>query len=40
MYGFDRIWRGNYFGAEPIGKAEVDLRMGNSRMERLQARMK
>ena len=23
MCGFDGIWRGNYFGGEPIGRAEV-----------------
>ena len=26
--GFDRIWRGNYFGGKPIGRAEVEVRMG------------
>ena len=25
--GFDRSWRGNYFG-EPIGRAEVEVRIG------------
>ena len=28
MYGFDGIWRGNYFGGEPIGRAEVEMRVG------------
>ena len=28
MYDFDRIWRGNYFGEEPIGRAEVEARVG------------
>ena len=28
MYGFDGIRRGNYFGEEPIGRAEVEVRMG------------
>ena len=28
MCGFDGIWRGNYFGGEPIGKAEVEVRVG------------
>ena len=26
--GFDRIGRDKYFGAEPIGRAEVEVRMG------------
>ena len=28
MCGFDGIWRGNYFGREPIGRAEVEVRVG------------
>ena len=28
MCGFDRIWRGNYFGGEPIGRGEVKVRVG------------
>ena len=28
MCGFDGIQRGNYFGGETIGRAEVELRMG------------
>ena len=28
MCGFDRIWRGNYLGGEPIGRAEVEVRGG------------
>ena len=28
MCGFDRIWRGNYFRGEPIGRAEVEVRVG------------
>ena len=28
MCGFDGIQRGNYFGEEPIGRAEVELRVG------------
>ena len=28
MCGFDGIQRGNYFGGEPIGKAEVEVRVG------------
>ena len=27
MYGFDRIRRGNYFGGEPIERAEVEGRV-------------
>ena len=28
MYGFEGIWRGNYFGGDPIGKAEVEVSVG------------
>ena len=28
MCGFDGIQRGNYFGVEPIGRAEVEVRVG------------
>ena len=28
MCGFDRIWRGNYFRGEPIGRAEVEVKVG------------
>ena len=28
MCGFDGIRRGNYFGVEPIGRAEVEVRVG------------
>ena len=28
MYGFDGIQRGNYFGGQPIGRAEVEVRVG------------
>ena len=28
MCGFDGIWRGNYLGVEPIGRAEVKVRVG------------
>ena len=28
MCGFDGIRRGNYFGGEPIGRAEVEVRVG------------
>ena len=24
MYGYDGVWRGNYFGREPIRKIEVE----------------
>ena len=28
MCGFDGIWRGNYFGGEPIGRTEIEVRVG------------
>ena len=28
MCGFGRIWKGNYFGGEPIERAEVEVRVG------------
>ena len=28
MYSFDGIQRGNYFGGEPVGRAEVVVRVG------------
>ena len=28
MYGFDGILRGNYFGGEPVRRAEVEVRVG------------
>ena len=28
MCGFDGIRRGNYFGGEPIGREEVEVRVG------------
>ena len=28
MRGFDEIRRGNYFGGEPIERAEVEVRVG------------
>ena len=28
-FAFDRIRRGKYFGGEPIGRAEVEVRVGN-----------
>ena len=28
MCGFDEIWRGSYFGGEPIGRAEVEVGVG------------
>ena len=28
MYGFDGIHRGNYFGGDPIGRSEVEVRVG------------
>ena len=29
MCGFDGVWRGNYFGGEPIRRPEIDVRVGN-----------
>ena len=31
---FDGIQRGNYFGGEPIGRAEVEVRMGKLKNEK------
>ena len=28
MCDFDRVWRGNYLGGEPIGRADVEVRVG------------
>ena len=28
MCGFDEIWRGNYFLGKPVGKAEIEVRVG------------
>ena len=28
MYGFDRIQRGNNFGGKPIGRVEIEVRVG------------
>ena len=28
MCGFDGVQKGNYFGEEPIGRAEVEVRVG------------
>ena len=28
MSGFDEVWRGNYFGGEPIRRTEVEVRVG------------
>ena len=40
MYGFDGIRGGNYFGGQPIGRAEVEVRVASSRMERPLVRMR
>ena len=40
MCGFDGIRRGNYFRGEPFERVEVEVRVGSSRMERLQSRMR
>ena len=34
MCGFDGVRRGNYFGGEPIGRAEVKVRVGNLKNEK------
>ena len=28
MCGFHRVWRGNYFGGEPIRRTKVEIRVG------------
>ena len=33
MRGFDGIQRGNYFGREPIGRSEVEVRVGKLKNE-------
>ena len=38
--GLDGIRRGNYFGGEPIGRAEVEVRVGKLKMERPLVRMR
>ena len=38
MYGFDGIRRGSYFGREPIGRAEVELRVGKFKNEKAAGR--
>ena len=38
--GFDEIRKGNYFGGEPIGRAEIEVRLGKLRMERPLVRMR
>ena len=40
MCGFDGILRGNYFGGEPIGRAEVEVRVGKVKKERPQVRVR
>ena len=34
MCGFDRIQKGNYFGGEPIGKAEIKVKVGKLKNEK------
>ena len=29
MFGFNGIWRGNYFGGEPLRRTEDEVRVGN-----------
>ena len=40
MCVFDGIRTGNYFGDKPTGRAEFEARVGSSRMERSQVRMR
>ena len=40
MCGFDGIRRGNYSRGEPIGRAEVEVRVGKLKEERLQVGMR
>ena len=28
LYSFDGVWRGNYFGGEPIRRMEIEVRVG------------
>ena len=38
MRGFYEIRRGNYFGGEPIGKAEVEVRVSKLKNEKVTGR--
>ena len=40
MCGFDGVQKGNYFRGEPIGRAEVEVRVGKLKNERPQVRMR
>ena len=40
MHGFDRIQRGNYFRGEPIGRAEVEVRVGKLKNGKPHIRMR
>ena len=34
MRGFDRIWKCNYFGGEPFGRAEAEVRFRKLKNEK------
>ena len=38
MCGFDGIWRGKYFGGEPIGRAEDEVRVGKRKGRKVAGR--
>ena len=40
MCGFDGIRRGNNFGGEPIGRIEVELRVGKLKNGRMRSQKK
>ena len=40
MCGFDGIRRGNYFGGEPIGRDEVEVRVGKLKNGKAAVRMR
>ena len=40
MCGFDGIQRDNYFGGEPIGRAEVEVRVGKIKNGKAAVRMR
>ena len=40
MCNFDGIQRGNDFGGKPIGRADIEVRVGSSKIERSQMGMR
>ena len=40
MWGFDGIWSGNYFGGEPIGRAEAEVRLRKLKNEKAAGKEK